>query len=491
MYIIAIVVGGLFVFLLIKSSKTEPLTGRTGIWKPLDRMSLYAVNLYRNTKKRILKNSKFNGTDLDSGNHVVNSCLEQLHPGEEVSKLKNSYIVQKTSLSILIVIIGTLIGVFVKYQSQQNAEVFDSNGEIVREDYYGNKKEMSVQAFIDDSDRTINLVIHPRKLTDEELEILRPEFRMKLEEKLLEGNLSSEHVNSRINTVTRIDGYPFVIRWSTSDYGLVTPSSGVVNEVEEPCQIFMTAHIKYENTTWDEEYVLTLVPSDCIVDEEIGAALEKELIRNEELTREDEILVLPTEYEGKNVTWVSVIQDNSIYIWIAIIVVAAVVFYFSDKDLEKKVEEKKTQKKREYSEIVRKIALYVGAGMTVRASFQKIAGDAVEKVDVNPIYQDMIFTCRELKSGISEEEAYERFGRRTGVQKYIQLSTLLQQNIKRGSANLLGRLREEADNAAIERLQACRKRGEEASTKLLIPMVLMLLVVMVIIMIPAFSSMSL
>ena len=144
--------------------------------------------------------------------------------------------------------------------------------------------------------------------------------------------------------------------------------------------------------------------------------------------------------------------------------------------------------KHEYSEIVRKIALYVGAGMTVRASFQKIAGDAMGKEDANPVYMEMLFTCRELKSGISEEEAYERFGRRTGVQKYIQMSTLLQQNIKRGSANLLGRLREEADNAAVERLQACRKRGEEATTKLLVPMVLMLLVVMVVIMLPAFSS---
>ena len=51
------------------------------------------------------------------------------------------------------------------------------------------------------------------------------------------------------------------------------------------------------------------------------------------------------------------------------------------------------------------------------------------------------------------------------------------------------RLREEADKSAAERLQQSKKLGEEAGTKLLVPMVLMLAVVMAIIMIPAMSNM--
>ena len=53
----------------------------------------------------------------------------------------------------------------------------------------------------------------------------------------------------------------------------------------------------------------------------------------------------------------------------------------------------------------------------------------------------------------------------------------------------MDRLREEADKAAQERLQQSRRLGEEAGTKLLIPMVLMLAVVMAMIMIPAISNM--
>ena len=62
------------------------------------------------------------------------------------------------------------------------------------------------------------------------------------------------------------------------------------------------------------------------------------------------------------------------------------------------------------------------------------------------------------------------------------------QNLKRGNSALLERLREEADKAWEEQLQQGRRMGEEAGTKLLVPMVMMLAVVMVMIMVPAFSA---
>ena len=49
-------------------------------------------------------------------------------------------------------------------------------------------------------------------------------------------------------------------------------------------------------------------------------------------------------------------------------------------------------------------------------------------------------------------------------------------------------LREEMEAALREKMNQCRRAGEEASTKLLIPMVMILGIIMVIIMVPAFGS---
>lgn len=174
------------------------------------------------------------------------------------------------------------------------------------------------------------------------------------------------------------------------------------------------------------------------------------------------------------------------------IVTAVSVYAISDQDIHKQQEQRKKRMQKDYPDIVHKMVLYIGAGMTTRGAFQKIAGDYEHKKsgkELSPAYEEMLYACRELRSGVSEASAYEHFGKRTGLQEYVRLSTLLTQNLKRGNSTLLERLREEADRAGEARLQNCKRLGEEAGTKLLVPMVLMLLVVMVLIMIPAFSSM--
>ena len=50
------------------------------------------------------------------------------------------------------------------------------------------------------------------------------------------------------------------------------------------------------------------------------------------------------------------------------------------------------------------------------------------------------------------------------------------------------RLNEEADRVFAERKNAARRLGEEAGTKMLLPMMMMLIIVMGIVMAPAFLS---
>ena len=93
-----------------------------------------------------------------------------------------------------------------------------------------------------------------------------------------------------------------------------------------------------------------------------------------------------------------------------------------------------------------------------------------------------------MQGGIYEAEAYERFGVRCGLSQYKVLSVLLVQNLKKGNQNLLELLEREEAVAEDERKRSAKVRGEEASTKLLLPMVLQLIVVLMILMIPAFFS---
>lgn len=104
------------------------------------------------------------------------------------------------------------------------------------------------------------------------------------------------------------------------------------------------------------------------------------------------------------------------------------------------------------------------------------------------MYEEVAYTCFEMKNGISESQAYERFGKRCQLPEYIRLGSVLSQNLKKGSKGLTELLESEAASSMNERKNHAKKIGEQAGTKLLLPMVMMLGIVLVILMVPAFLS---
>ena len=70
--------------------------------------------------------------------------------------------------------------------------------------------------------------------------------------------------------------------------------------------------------------------------------------------------------------------------------------------------------------------------------------------------------------------------------RYRRLSFLLAVHLKQGNGQLLVMLSEEAEGALEDRRNMARKAGEEAGTRLLLPMMVMLVVVMFLILVPAY-----
>ena len=92
---------------------------------------------------------------------------------------------------------------------------------------------------------------------------------------------------------------------------------------------------------------------------------------------------------------------------------------------------------------------------------------------------------------MGEERAYERFGEGCGGYRYRKFGNLLAQNLRKGSRGLTNLLEQEAEEAFEERKSMARKLGEEAGTKMLFPMILMLGAVMLILAFPAMHSIEL
>jgi len=90
-----------------------------------------------------------------------------------------------------------------------------------------------------------------------------------------------------------------------------------------------------------------------------------------------------------------------------------------------------------------------------------------------------------LKNGVTESVVYEAFGKRCAGLAYMRLTTMLTRNLKKGNADMLGKLRMTSIDAFESRKIIMKKLGEKASSKLLLPMMLQFVIILVIIMYPA------
>ena len=131
--------------------------------------------------------------------------------------------------------------------------------------------------------------------------------------------------------------------------------------------------------------------------------------------------------------------------------------------------------------------------MTAKNAWKKIVTDyekRLQNTGKRYAYEEMLYTYHEMQGGMTENESYEKFGYRCQLRPYLKFGVLLSQNLRKGSKGLAEILSLEAATAFEERKSLAKKLGEEASTKLLLPMFLMLAIVMVIVIVPAFFSMQ-
>lgn len=128
--------------------------------------------------------------------------------------------------------------------------------------------------------------------------------------------------------------------------------------------------------------------------------------------------------------------------------------------------------------------------MNIRGAWQKIVDDYVRfGKQKRYVHEEMLVSVRDMEHGMSEARAYELFGKRTGLLQYMKFCTLIVQNLRKGSDDLLRVLDYEAADAFRERKENAKALGEEAGTKLLLPMMLMLVVVFALILYAAFNNM--
>ena len=418
--------------------------------------------------------------------HSVREMLKTINPASDINALIKKYYAQKTG-DILLVLAGCLF-LTMAYACSTREDNVIRNGNILKRSGYEGGTEVSLIARYtdDDTSREIDYELLPRSYPYEELSDMAGELMEMLEEMIIAGNSDLGNITQDVYLLKKAEGYPFDIEWESSRYILVDDSGKVSNEkLSEPEPVTLTAHIKCDDHEWQKSFALMVLPKPVSQDEKWLMEAKEELRNIDEDQQTTEVMTLPDSLLGKEVTWR--IKDSGIKLWLPILSIGlgCVLFLLRDHDLKTSMEKRRGRIEASYPEFINKFVLLFGAGLSVRSIFIRIS----ESDDLDDdLGVELKVLIRDLRNGIAEKQAIARFGQRLQSPLYIKFASMLIGNMKKGNSELLKLLRQEAQEALLIRRNIAKKKGEEAGTKLLLPMIMMLGVVMAVIIMPAFMT---
>ncbi len=391
---------------------------------------------------------------------------------------------------IAILLLGILIMVLSLVFPMGSGNLAES-GCLKRNEFGEGEKQVSLVAITDREETIIEYNVAERKFTESEIHNMLPEFKEKLESAVLGENESPDKIQFSLLLMEELEGYPFYITWSSERSDLIGSGGNLKEEIVEPVPVMLTAEFEYEEWIFEHSFLVVLVPREYAPLEEWIHMLEDALVRADVNSENQTYMNLPEIIGGTSVKWGEKRENKGLKIG-GFCVVAAIIFFYADSVEKNERDKKRLQEiRKDYPEFVMKCAMLVGAGMTPRQAFERLGKVYKENSSAkNSLYEEILVTNRELENRIAERRVYESFGRRCGIRETEKLGSMLSRNLTKGTEGLKNALREEAKEAMEIEKERIRKQGETAGTKLLFPMLILLLIVMVIIMIPAFSTFS-
>lgn len=419
---------------------------------------------------------------LISRNTKTNRKLKELYLKEDISEEQSLYVAQKISVVIIVLLCGLAFGLGVSVTSpkalQEISKVKRKDGSSTYSFVAKNKKET----------KDVSIEVAGKRRTKKETYRAIDKGKKLLVKKMLANNKSVNKVNSHVDFVNSIGKEEIKVSWGIENSDLIGYDGEIGKNVPRKGSLVkLTAIMELDKITENYQFYIKVFP------EKKNSNLQRYLQKHvDEKSITEREVSLPKKIGGKEYRYFVKNTNYSIWIFPLALVIAIVLFVIKDKDLDKEVEERQKQMLRDYPNIVSKLLIYFGAGLSIKSALERIVYEYnKQKNEIHYAYEEMEIAITKMKSGVSEATAIAEYGDRCGIHCYIKFANIIEQNLRRGSKDMVYALKSEVNSAVNARKNSILKEGSEISTKLLGPMVVMLIISIAIIMVPAFLSINL
>lgn len=419
---------------------------------------------------------------------------------------------------ILLIIPLTILTYFLNMES-----IFVRPYEVERGSYGREKTPYKVNLSVGEfNNMEFDFSVSSRRYTEEEADLLFDKLYEESLLNLLGDNEDYYHIKKNLNFKSGLgNGVTMTLKFrpemisSPSEYNIdyftkyqnIIDSAGRVHnedlssdEVVEGYLILrFSVNVSEKETAYkSKEYYIdvNVIKADTSKIEELKKDIKNKIKEIDKDTLDKDTITLPREISGNKIVYKNKTNYNFLLVPILLITVCAILMIKVKVDKKEEDKKLKEQLKIDYPQIITKILIYVSSGLTIRNSIRLIASTYEKNKSKNKnklkrrAYEELQIAKKKLDSGMGEIKVYEEMASSIKDRTYTRFLNIIIQNIKNGNKDIKNILSLEVQDALYERKQRAKKLGEEASTKLILPLMLMLFVIMIIIMVPAFMGMK-
>lgn len=389
---------------------------------------------------------------------------------------------KKTGLVFLILLVAAIV-------SDVTTKEVLKDGYVLRETLGGEEKEIQLQLNVEGilEDYLYSLEVPSVLPTKEEADKYFQKVINKIQDDFLE-------IGDVIPLQTEYENGIVAADWSFQPYGIISSEGEISVEKLQEEETIIQAQVELVCGEYEKIHMFSFVLKKPELSQKETVLLQiDDWIKKEAEKEGDSKILLPKEFGGVSLEWTQKQAYVTPKIVLLEIVAGVLLWIMSKKERTEKEKKKIALMEKEYPDIVSSLSLLLRAGMTTRQAWSRIAEQYrfkrnAKMMEEKEVYEAILRMNRLFMEGESERAVYQQFLNEVSAPCYRKLMRILLGNLEKGAQEIHRRLQEESRLAFETRIVQAKKSGEEASTKMLVPLMLMLMVVMGMVMFPALIS---
>ncbi|GEM_PF-1418733 len=419
--------------------------------------------------------------------------LEPSFRDDSISSRENRMALEQFQLGQIRILFRGIVLVFSVILILAVTDCLTKKFNFIRNSFGRGEKEIQLELEDGGEKKEISFILEEQKLTKAEEEKIFRDFFLELKKEIKGKNKSLQSVTTSLNFVEKLEGYPFQITYEPEDMLLIDWGGNLGEEglkipegKSESTAILVEA--VYKDYTRHERIPVRILPQRK-ASVSVFERFQEALIHREASSRDYQNFSVDTSW--KEVTVKEASRENLWKIPALLLGIMVLLLVRNHSRIGEKKQERHKQNMEDFPLIVHLLTLYMGAGLSFPNAVERICKDYEKSVEVRErryAFEQMRMMNHCLHMGLRPGEVCQEWGNHFQEKVYGRFAMLLIQSFSKGAREIRSMMEKEQQEAFQVQIDYIRREGEEASTRLLFPMILLLFITMILVMFPAFMQ---